>query len=116
MTSFDLAAIFCPFSEPEPLNAVESIADILQTASEQEPLEGCFWEQSETSCPWNIYWTDAARETVGLDIDDLVFAHIGWNIKDSILGCCLIAILRKHATVKDTRVHEHNPRSYMHKR
>jgi len=70
---FDLAGTPCLVFEPEPLNAFESIEAILTATFEEEPLEAYFWEQSAVPCPWNTYWTDAAREGSGLDINDPVF-------------------------------------------
>jgi len=68
----DLAGTPCLVFEPEPLNAFESIETILAASLGEEPLEAYFWEQSAFSSPWNTYWTDAAREGGGLDINDLV--------------------------------------------
>jgi hypothetical protein len=70
---FDLAGIPCLVFEPEPLNAFESIEAILTASFEEEPLEAYFWEQSAVPSPWNTYWTEAAREGGGLDINDPVF-------------------------------------------
>jgi hypothetical protein len=70
---FDLARVHCLVFEPEPLNAFESIEAILAASFEEEPLEAYFWEQSTVPSPWNIYWTEAAREGGGLDINDPVF-------------------------------------------
>jgi len=70
---FDLAEVPCLVFEPEPLNVFESIEEILKTSFEEEPLEAYFWEQSAVPSPWNIYWTDAAREGGGLDINNPVF-------------------------------------------
>jgi len=72
---FDLAGIFCPVFEPEPLNAFDSIGAIVTAAFEEEPLEAFFFEQSDVPSPWNTYWTDAAREGGGLDIKDPVFGQ-----------------------------------------
>jgi len=46
---------------------------ILKATFEEEPLEAYFWEQSTVPSPWNTYWTDAAREGGGLDMNDPVF-------------------------------------------
>jgi len=70
---FDLAAIPCLVFEPEPLNAFESSEEILTESFKEEPHEAYFWEQSTVPSLWNTYWTDAAREGGGLDIDDPVF-------------------------------------------
>jgi hypothetical protein len=72
MNWFDLAGTTCLVFEPEPLNAIESIKAILAATFEEEPVEAYFWEQSAVPSPWNTYWTDAAREGGGLDINDAV--------------------------------------------
>jgi len=59
--------------EPESLNTFESIEAILVATFEEEPLIVYFSEQSTVISAWNIYWTDAAREGGGLDINDPVF-------------------------------------------
>jgi hypothetical protein len=59
--------------EPEPLNAFKSIETILTATFQTEPLEACFWEQSNVPSPWNTYWTDILREGSGLDNNDPVF-------------------------------------------
>jgi hypothetical protein len=70
---FDLAGIPCLVFEPEPLNTFESIEAILAASFQEEPLEAYFWEQSGVPYPGNTYWTDAAQEGGGLDINDPVF-------------------------------------------
>jgi len=70
---FDLAGTPCLVFEPHPLNAFNSIEAILAATFEEEPLEAYCWEQSTVPCPWNTYWTDAAREGGGLDINNPVF-------------------------------------------
>jgi len=55
------------------LNAFDSIEIILTATFKEEPLEAYFCEQSTVPSPWNTYWTDAAREVGGLDINDPVF-------------------------------------------
>jgi len=72
---FDLTKTPCLVFEPEPLNAFESIKAILRESFKEEPLEAYFWEQSAVPSPWNTYWTDAAREGGGLDINDPVFGQ-----------------------------------------
>jgi len=57
------------------LNAFDSIESVVIAAVEKEPLEAFFFEQSDVPSPWNIYWTDAARESGGLDINDPVFGQ-----------------------------------------
>ena len=61
--------------EPEPLNALESIEAVLPATFKEEPLEAYFWKQSDVLSPWNLYWTDAARDGSGLDINDPVFGQ-----------------------------------------
>jgi len=70
---FDLVGIPCLVFEPEPLNAFESIEAILTATFEEEPLEAYFWEQLTVPSPWNIFWTDTAREGGGLDMNDPMF-------------------------------------------
>ena len=70
---FDLAGTPCHVFEPEPLNAFESIEAILTATFQEEPLKAYFWEQSTVTTPWNTYWTEAAREGGGLDINNPVF-------------------------------------------
>jgi hypothetical protein len=70
---FDLAAIPCLVFEPELLSAFESIEAILGASFEEEPLEVYFWERSTVHSPWNTYWSEAAQEAGGLDINDPVF-------------------------------------------
>jgi len=72
---FDLAATPFLVFEPEPLNAFESVEVVFAATVEVEPLEVYFWEQSDCPSPWNLYWTDAARECGGLDINDPVFGQ-----------------------------------------
>jgi hypothetical protein len=59
---FDLAGTPCLVVEPEPLNGFESIEAILEASFKEEFLEANFWEQSTVPSPWNLYWTDAARD------------------------------------------------------
>jgi len=73
MNWFDLTKTPCLVFEPEPVNAFESMEAIVAATFEEEPLEAYFWEQSPPPSPWNTYWTDAAREGGGLDINDPVF-------------------------------------------
>ena len=54
---FDLAGTHCTLSEPEPLNAFESIEGLLNTEIDDLCLPAYFWEQSDTLSPWNLYWT-----------------------------------------------------------
>ena len=75
----DLAGIPCLVFEPESLNAFESIEVILTASFTEEPREADFWEQSAVPSPWNTYWTDAAKEGGGLDINDPLFGpHWTW--------------------------------------
>jgi len=73
MNWFDFARTPCLVLEPEPLNTFERINTVLAVTFEEEPLEEYFWEQSDVPFPWNMYWTDASRESRGLDINDPVF-------------------------------------------
>jgi hypothetical protein len=72
---FDLAGIPYLVFEHEPLNALQSIEAILAESSRLDPLEADFWEQSMVPSPWNIYWTDAARDGGGLDLNHPVFGQ-----------------------------------------
>jgi hypothetical protein len=71
----DVTGTPCHVFELEPLNTFESIEVVLEATFEQEPLEAHCWEQSDIPSPWNSYWTDAAREGGGLDINDPVFGQ-----------------------------------------
>jgi hypothetical protein len=62
-------------SEPEPLNAFESIEGLLNIEVDDVYLPAYFWEQSDTPSPWNLYWTEAAVYGGGLTIDDPVFGN-----------------------------------------
>jgi hypothetical protein len=68
-----LAGIPCWVFGPELVNAFESIEAVLAATFEKEPLEAYFWEQSTVPSPRNTYWTDAAREGGGLNINDPLF-------------------------------------------
>ena len=70
---FDLAGRTCQLSEPEPINAFDSIDAIISET--EEPLEAYFWDEPQTISPWNSYWTEAARNGGGLAIDDPVFKN-----------------------------------------
>jgi hypothetical protein len=72
---FDLAGTHCALSEPEPLNAFESIEGLLNTEVDDICLPAYFWEQSDVPSPWNIYWTEAAAYGGGLELDDPVFGN-----------------------------------------
>jgi hypothetical protein len=100
---FDLAGTRCSLSEPEPLNAFESIEGLLNIEVDDICLPAYFWEQSDIPSPWNLYWTEAAAYGGGLEIDDPVFgdcwtqylgAHSWFDCKSDIPcwceghGCC----------------------------
>ena len=72
---FDLAGTCCSLSEPEPLNAFESIEGLLKTEVDDLTLPAYFWEQSDVPSAWNIYWTEAAAYGGGLELDDPVFGN-----------------------------------------
>jgi hypothetical protein len=61
---FYLAGVHCTISEPQHLNAFESIEGLLNTEIE-EPLPAHFWEQFDTPSLWNLYWTEAAAYSGG---------------------------------------------------
>jgi hypothetical protein len=77
----DLAGIHCTLSEPEPLNAFESIEGPLNIEVDDIVLRTYFWEQSDVPSLWNLYWTEAAASGGGLEIDNLVFG-------DSLMRYC----------------------------
>jgi len=83
---FDLARTPCSLSERKPWNAFDSIEAILAATFKEEPLEAHFFEQSDVPSPWNTYWTDAAREGAGLDINDPVFGQHGTKYSGLCLG------------------------------
>jgi len=72
---FDLAGTHCTLSEPEPLNVFESIDGLLNTEVDDLGLPAYFWEQSDIPSPWNLYWTEAAADGGGLQLDDPVFGN-----------------------------------------
>jgi len=72
---FDLDGTHRSLSEPEPLNAFESIGGLLNTVVDDLILPAYFWEQSEVPSPWNIYLTEAAAYGGGLEVDDPVFGN-----------------------------------------
>src|ERR1700687_5042811 len=70
---FDLAGRTIDLFETEPLNAFDSIdAIILET---EEPLEEYLWSEPQAVSPWNSYWTEAAKQGGGLQINDPVFQN-----------------------------------------
>jgi hypothetical protein len=72
---FDLAGTAHPDFEPDLLNALGSInANHIRTI-DKEPLEAYFCEQSDIPFTWDIYWTEAAWEGRGLDINDIMFGQ-----------------------------------------
>ena len=86
MNWFYLTRTPCVVFEPEPLNAFESIEDILAANFEEEPLEAYFCELLDIPSSWNIYWTDSAREGGGLDIYRPVFGQRWTNYHGLHLG------------------------------
>jgi hypothetical protein len=58
--------------EPKPLNAIESIKAILTATFEEEPLATDLWESPDVPSAWNAFWTYAARDGSGWDINDSV--------------------------------------------
>jgi len=62
-------------SEPEPLNAFESVEELPNSELDDVVLPVYFWEQSDVPSPWNIYWTEAAAYGEGLELDDPVFGN-----------------------------------------
>ena len=82
---FDLAGTPTQLAEPEPLNFFDSIDALLHET--EEPLEAYFWDAPDTPYPWNLYWTDAARQGGGLSIDDPVFADHWTRYKGLHVDC-----------------------------
>jgi len=76
---FDLAGNPLLVSELEHLNALESIEAVRAATFEEDPLEANFWEQYHVPSNWNVYLTDTARESGGLDINDLVYGPYWTN-------------------------------------
>jgi len=75
---FDLAGTQCSHSEPEPLNALQSIEGLSNTEVDDLILPAYFWEQSDVPSPWDTYWTEAATYGGGLELDTPVFGN-NWN-------------------------------------
>jgi len=48
---------------------------ILAAMFKEKPWKAYFWEQSTLPFPWNLYWTDVAREGRGVDIKNPVFGQ-----------------------------------------
>jgi len=71
---FHLAGTHCYLSKPEPVNAFESISELLNTELADLTLPAYFWEQSDVPSRWNIYWTEAPAYGGGLELDDPVYA------------------------------------------
>ena len=53
----------------------------------EEPLEDYFWDVPDISYPWNLYWTDTARQGGGLSINDPVFADRWTRYKGLHVDC-----------------------------
>jgi len=68
----DLAGTHCSHSEPEPLNAFESIEGLLNTEVDDLVLPAYVWVQLDVPSPWNTYWTEALAYGGGLELDDPV--------------------------------------------
>jgi len=62
-------------SEPEPLNAFESIEGLLNIEVDNICLPAYICEQSDTPYSWNLYWTEAAAYRGGLELDDPVLGN-----------------------------------------
>jgi hypothetical protein len=70
---FDLAPVPCLVFQLEPVNAFESIEAVLAATFQEEPFETYFVELPDFPSLWHTYWTDAAIQRVGLDINHPVF-------------------------------------------
>jgi len=70
---FDLAVTYGLLSEPEPLNAIESLEGLLNTEVDDLTSPAYFWEQSDVPSHWNTYWTEAIAYGGGLELEDPVF-------------------------------------------
>ena len=86
-------------SEPEPLNAFQSIEGLLNTEVDDLILPAYFWEQSDVPSPWNIYWTEAAAYGGGLELDNLYSEIVGPSTGEPTLGS--IVTLGCPVSVKD---------------
>jgi hypothetical protein len=79
----DLAGIPLQLGEPEPLNFCDRIIALLN--EREEPLKDYILDAPDMLYPWNLYWTDTARQEGGLSIHDPVIAdhrtrYKGWHI------------------------------------
>jgi len=104
MNWFDLAGTHCCLSEPETLNTFESIEGLLNTEIDDLILPVNFWEQSDVPSPSNIYWTEAAANGGGLELDDRVFGNSWTKYWGAHAG--LIAIQKNLVRAKDITVQE----------
>jgi len=97
MNGFDLAGTPCLVFEPESLNAFESIEMILALTFKEESLEAYIFKQSSIPSPWNLYWTDIAREGGGLDISHSVFhlQKVKLVSKNGLHSLILLHVLHK---------------------
>jgi len=92
--------------EPDLLNALGSIIANLIATILKALSEAYFWEQSDIPSTCDIYWTDAAREGKGLDINDPMLNNTALSAEDSISGYLQIATWRNPVIVKDITVQE----------
>jgi len=84
---FDLARTHSSLSEPEPLNAFESMEGLTNTEVDTLILPVYCWEQSDVPSPWNTYWTEAAAYRGGLELDDPVFGSNWTKYLGAHAGC-----------------------------
>ena len=71
---FNLAGWTKNLFEHEPLNTFDGIEAVLLET--EEPWEEYFWSEPQPVSLWNFYWTEAIRNTGGLQIDDPVFKNV----------------------------------------
>jgi len=73
--SFDFAGTHYSLSEPQPLNAFESIEGSLNTEVDNLILPAHIWEHSDVPSPRITYWKEATAYGGGWELDDLVFGN-----------------------------------------
>ena len=61
--------------EPESLNTFNCTEFMLTPTLAADHLEVDFWEQSDVPSHWNLYWTEAARDGGGGDINAQVYGQ-----------------------------------------
>jgi hypothetical protein len=75
ITWIDVGGTPCYMFDPEHLHSFMKIKSIFTISFEQYLLTVYFWEQSTIPSLCNLIWTEAARDTEGLDIHDQEFGQ-----------------------------------------